>query len=42
MYYITLKQANQVVATVNGYDMTLADYYDNMNIEFTIIEDIIK
>lgn len=37
MLYITLEQADAVLDVVNGYEVTYADYLDNTNQEFTIL-----
>lgn len=39
MLYITKKEANKVVAWVNGYPMTYADYLDNTDRQFEVIGD---
>jgi hypothetical protein len=39
MKYITKKEANRVLATVNGFDMTYSDYLDNTGVEFEVIDD---
>lgn len=39
MLYLTTKEANRVIEWVNGFPMTYADYLDNTNCEFVVLED---
>ncbi len=38
MYYIlTQSEANEVIGNAGGYDITLADYYDYINMNYEVI-----
>lgn len=39
MKYITKQECNEVIASVNGFDMTYGDYLDNTNVEFEVIDE---